>query len=276
MFGCLAAIAHGAIYVGRHVQTGERVALKVLSPRLPLGCDVVRHLLVEREISRRVGHPGLVSIRDCAIAPEGMPYLVMDLIDGGSLAAEIAARPIAIGEAAAIGAQVADALAAMHAHGIVHCDLKPANVLRTGAGGLGGWPEVKVIDFGVAHVLDGRPGHAAVGTPLYMPPEQWRGAIVTGTDVYALGCLLHELLVGEPPFAGSVRELMEAHERGGAKPPSRLRPEVPAELDGVIARALATDPTHRPPIADLVGLLTALAFANPPGACSAPPRSVAC
>lgn len=264
--GLIATGGMGGVYVGEHALTGERVALKVLSPHLAVHDELVARMFGELEVSRRVRHHGLVKIREHAVSAEGVPYLVMELIDGENLASLLERGRIEVGAVAAIGAQVADALAALHDRGIVHCDLKPDNVIVMYQHGLAGWPEIKVVDFGVARFLD-RPAEATVaGTPAYMPPEQWGGQPEARTDVYALGCLLYELLVGAPPFAGTVTEMATAHGELFPVSPAARRTGVPAELDELILRMLAKDPGMRPRMAELTGALTDLAFAMPPGA----------
>src|SRR6185503_4457495 len=143
---------------------------------------------------------------------------------------------IEIGALAAIGAQVADAMAAAHERRIVHCDLKPDNVVVMYEHGLAGWPQVKVIDFGVARFLDRAVDPTVAGTPAYMPPEQWAGKVEPRTDVYALGCMLYELLCGVPPFSGTIVEVMAQHSECLPTVPSRRRTHVPAELEELILR----------------------------------------
>jgi len=266
VIGLIATGGMGGVYIGEHAMTGERVALKVLSPTLARHHELVTRMFGELEVSRRVGHHGLVRIRDHAVSAEGVPYLVMELVDGENLASLLERGRIEIGAVAAIGAQIADALAAMHDRGVVHCDLKPDNVIVMYQDGLAGWPRLKVVDFGVARFLD-RPAEPTVaGTPAYMPPEQWAGAVEARTDVYALGCLLYELVTGVTPFCGTVAEMATAHGERLAEPPGRRRTGVPPELDELILRMLAKDPGMRPRMAEVVGPLTDLSYAMPPGA----------
>ncbi len=266
VIGLIACGGMGGVYLGEHALTGERVALKVLAPHLAVHGELVARMFGELEVSRRARHHGLVKIRDQAVSSEGVPYLVMELVDGENLASLLERGRIEIGAIAAIGAQVADALAAMHERGIVHCDLKPDNVIVMYQHGLAGWPEVKVVDFGVARFLD-RPADLTVaGTPAYMAPEQWAGQVQARTDVYALGCFLYELLVGATPFCGTVAEMAAAHGERLPSPPSTLRSGVPVELEDLILRMLAKDPGMRPRMAELTAALTDLAYATPPGA----------
>lgn len=266
VIGLIATGGMGGVYLGEHTMTGERVALKVLAPSLARSQALVARLFGELEVSRRVGHHGLVRIREHAVSSDGVPYLVMDLVDGENLAGLLERGRIEIGAVAAIGAQIADAMASMHDRGVVHCDLKPDNIIVMYQHGLAGWPQVKVVDFGVARFLD-RPAESTVaGTPAYMPPEQWAGAVEARTDVYALGCLLYELVTGSTPFVGTVTEMATAHGERLAEAPGRRRAGVPPELDELIMRMLAKEPGMRPRMSELVGPLTDLSFAMPPGA----------
>lgn len=273
LVGLIATGGMGGVYVARHQGTHERVALKVLAPGRAHQDELVRRLFGELEVSHKVAHRGLVRIRDRAMSAHGVPYLVMELIDGENLAALQERGRIEVGAIAAIGAQVADALAAMHERRIVHCDLKPDNILVLYQDGLGGWPRIKVIDFGVARFLD-RVGETTVaGTPAYMPPEQWAGEIEPRTDVYALGCALYELLVGATPFTGTIAEVLQAHREQLAAPPSRVRAGIPDALEDLVLRMLAKEPGMRPRMVEVARVLTDLAFATPPGARWVEPRT---
>ena len=266
VIGLLKAGGMGGVYVARHSRTGDRVALKVLEPAMACQPDLVRRLFGELDVSRRVGHHGLVTIRDRAISLDGRPYLVMELLDGENLGDLVGRGRIEIGAIAAIGAQVADAMAAMHERRIVHCDVKPDNVMVLYRHGLAGWPEVKVIDFGVVRFLDRQSDDTVAGTPAYMPPEQWAGDVEPRSDVYARGCTLYELLVGEAPFTGSLAAVMSQHTDRLPDPPSRRRTGIPVELEALVLRMLAKDPGMRPRMADVARVLTELAYAMPPGA----------
>lgn len=266
VLGLLARGGMGGIYIARHVRTGERVALKVLNPRMAAQEELVKRFFGEHEVSRRVGHRGLVNIRERGVSPDGVPYLVMELIDGENLADLLERGRIEIGAVAAIGAQVADAMAAAHGRGVVHCDLKPDNVIVMYSDGLAGWPLVKVVDFGVARFLDRPADPTVAGTPAYMPPEQWAGDVEARTDVYALGCTLYELLCGATPFNGTIVEVMAQHAERLPLAPSRRRAGVPTALEDLILRMMAKEPAMRPRMAEVARALTEVAYAVPPGA----------
>jgi eukaryotic-like serine/threonine-protein kinase len=263
-FTVLDKIARGGtagVYLAEHT-SGKRVALKVLDPFFCSRPEIVERMLGEHEISRRARHPGLLEIDLAERSPEGVPYLVMELIDGENLGSLADREYVSMDAILAIGAQVAAAIASMHAAGTIHCDLKPDNVMLlfpdVGTGPKG-WPRAKVIDFGVSRIVEQGPfdDTTIAGTPSYMAPEQWRGAPSTKSDVYGLGCMLYELVVGEPPFHGPLPHLMAQHSGALAVRPSTLRGDVPAELDRLIMRALSKDEGMRPTMRDM-----AVALAN--------------
>jgi eukaryotic-like serine/threonine-protein kinase len=256
----LASGGMGGVYLAADVATGERVALKVLDPSLVDSDEIVTRLYAERTVSARAHHPGLLAIRSAA--RDGVPYLVMEYLDGDSLAHLLASGGLSIAAIIAIGAQIADALAALHAVGVIHCDVKPDNVLVLHTP-MAGQPAVKVIDFGVARMVDEPTSDdtSVAGTPDYMAPEQWRGRPQLASDVYALGATLFEAIAGEPPFSGPLAALMVHHLEDRPPRPSWLRADddrVPIELERLVLRALAKDPTQRPSMRELADELFAL------------------
>ncbi|WP_433233400.1 protein kinase domain-containing protein [Micromonospora sp. CA-248260] len=208
----------------------------------------------EMRIMRRLDHPRLPRI--IAGAVQDVPYIAMELLDGETLRDLVAECPqLPISWVAAIGAQIADGLAAAHGVGVdvVHRDLKPSNVmlLRTGA--------IKVLDFGMGRILDDEAGRVTstgvtVGTARYMAPEQFLAAAVTpAADLYALGCVLFELLTGVPPFVSeSAYGLGQKHLHEPVPPIRLMRSDVPTELVRLIGRLLAKEPTGRPADAGVV------------------------
>jgi serine/threonine-protein kinase len=255
-YGVVAEIARGGtstVYLGEHLATRERVAIKALDAFFVGHSEMVLRLLAEYELSRRTRHPGLLEILCADQTSQGIPYLVMEYLDGESLGALADRQCLPVAAVTAIAAQVASAVAALHAAGVVHCDLKPANVFVLFEVGPGGWPRVKVIDFGVARLIDEPPAAdgAVAGTPAFMAPEQWRGVATPRSDVYALGCMLYELVTGTPLFSGALPQLMLAHcERMPDRPSARC-PDLDPELERLIVRALAKDPALRPAMADM-------------------------
>lgn len=263
----LAPLARGGtagVYLAEHGATGERVALKVLDPFFCDNPELARQLLAERAISERVHHAGLLEVRLAERSAAGVPYLVMEYLEGESLEALAAGGPLADGAIVVIAAQLASALGALHAAGFVHCDVKPSNVVVLGGPACGPWPRVKLIDFGVARRLDEPPpeGLALAGTPAYMAPEQWRCEPRPASDVYSLGCMLHELLTGRPVFSGGLSQLMASHRHRQPARPSEHRPDLPPVLERMIVRSLAKDPALRPSTAELEAELSRMPCAS--------------
>ena len=259
----IAPLARGgtaAVYLGEHAGTGERVALKILDGYHANHAAIVERMLAEREVARRVRHSGLLEVHAADRTDAGLPYLVMELLDGENLGDLAERGPIQLDAVLAMSAQIAAALRALHAVGYVHCDVKVDNVFVLYRATAAGWPSIKVIDYGVArHVDDPDTDAMIAGTPAYMAPEQWRGAPVLKSDVYGLGCLMYELVTGGQPFQGTLPQLMLAHCHQLAERPSILRSDVPADLERIIMRALAKEPAMRPSMheleLELVGIL---------------------
>lgn len=221
----------------------------------------VQRFAREVRIMRRLEHPNLTRLVDGGVdeTGDGRPYLAMELLDGETLRDLIEEeRQLPLDWVAAIGVQIAAGLASAHAAGIVHRDLKPANVMVTRGG------TVKVLDFGMGRIADD-PDEArltstgvSVGTARYMAPEQFEAKQVTqAADLYALGCVLYEMLTGVPPFtSGSAYELGHRHIHQDPHPVGDVRTSVPAELARLVDRLLAKDPAERP--ADAVAVRDAL------------------
>ncbi|MEJ7602799.1 MAG: serine/threonine-protein kinase [Kofleriaceae bacterium] len=254
----------GGVYLAVHHETGEQVALKILDPQFANHPEVVSRLFAEQRLASRASHPGLVDIRAARLSIDDVPYLVMEYLAGETLGEVSDAAPLDLATLLAISAQVAAALAAMHAAGVIHCDVKPENIFVT-TEQVAGAPRVKVIDFGVSRLVDEPPPEETTiaGTPWCMAPEQWRGQPGVESDVYAVGCMLYDLTTGFPPFDGSLPELMLAHLEQRPARPSWLA-KLPVELERLILRALAKQPAHRPTMSELADELAALADAYTP------------
>jgi Protein kinase domain/Domain of unknown function (DUF4328) len=240
----------GVVYRAEEIALERLVALKVLAPAL-LGQDEFRQrFLREMRIAASIEHPNILPIYRAG-EDQGLLYLAMRYVDARDLR-EVLRRggPLEASRAVWIVDQVAQALDAAHQRGLVHRDVKPANILLT-APGTGGREHVYLVDFGVARptAVDSSitSGDVIVGTIAYAAPEQLSGGPVDArTDVYALGCVLHECLTGRPPFtADSNQALILAHLQ--APPPSvrSARPDLPPAMDAVLAQALAKDPARR-------------------------------
>jgi serine/threonine-protein kinase len=253
----LGAGAMGEVYQARHRHMGRDAAIKVLRSELTEEADVVARFFTEARATAAVRHPGIVEIFDCDLHRSGRAFIVMEYLPGEDLAHRLSSRGSFAGDWPAlrgIGRQLAGALAAAHGAGIVHRDLKPGNIFLVEK--QGAEPVAKIVDFGIAKLLrrDGgehsqtQTGHI-LGTPLYMSPEQAKGAktIDHRTDIYALGCVLFELATGQPPFVRKgPAQVIVAHLHETAPRASSLEPSVPPELDALIAEMLAKDPDKRP------------------------------
>jgi len=253
----------GTVYLATSSLTNEKVALKVLDHQLAVYPELVARLDAEHAFASLASHPALVDIREARRTSDDVPFLVMEYLDGETLAAIADREELELPMIVAIGAQVASALAALHAAGVIHCDVKHENVFVLDQRDAG-WPRVKVIDFGVSRTVDELPTEdaAIAGTPWCMAPEQWRGAPTLQSDVYALGCILYDLTTGTPPFEGSLPELMLAHLEQRPARPSWLR-RMPIALERLILRMLAKEPAARPMMAEVASELAALAEGEP-------------
>jgi serine/threonine protein kinase len=194
----------GTVYRGEHVALGKPVAIKVLHPQVARDPRLATTLLREGRLASRAHHPGIVDVTDFGTTQDGRTYLVMELVTWPTLRELLQNGPLDGSRAVSVARQMLAALDVAHAHGVVHRDLKPANVF------VGPDDAVKIGDFGTARAL--RPGEAGVrdtrentvsGSPHYMSPEHCRGQPTDGrTDIYAVGCILYEMLTGRVPFEG--------------------------------------------------------------------------
>jgi hypothetical protein len=241
------------------------VAVKVLDPSLAVDTALEEQFLHEARTIAAAEHPHIVPLYS-ADSTGGLLYLVMRLLPGLSLEDRIAEGKLPAAEAAKIALECASALAAAHAVGVVHRDIKPGNILLDANG------HATVTDFGIALVTS-RPSRdplgSTAGTPHYMSPEQSLGEQVDGrSDVYALGVVLYEMLTGTRPFPGrNAAEVIAKHISAPIPRVSEREPETPVALVRLVDRMLAKDPAHRPAAAELVKELSA---ASAPGALLSP------
>ncbi|MEV6012260.1 protein kinase [Streptomyces sp. NPDC051976] len=227
------------------------VAVKTLSAGMAAHGEFRSRFQREAHAAAALNHPAVATVHDVGEELDGADpvlFLVMEYVDGTTLAELVRRGPLPVQQAVNVVCEVLDALAHSHEHGIVHRDIKPGNVMLTRAG------TAKVLDFGIAKALSEAATRVtstgvAVGTPAYLSPEQINGAdIDPRCDVYAVGCLLHELLTGAPPFTGeSPFVVMHQHLAKDPVPPSQRDPRLPAALDPVILRALSKDRADRFP-----------------------------
>src|SRR5262245_24942497 len=249
----------GAVYLGEHTLIGRQAAIKVLLREMSHRQELVQRFFNEARAATAVKHPGIVEIYDFGYHADGSAYIVMEYLEGETLATRLR-RPGTMPElrAAALCKQVAGALGAAHAKGIVHRDLKPDNVFIVRDADVAAGERTKIVDFGIAMANTGEQGSGmtrtgmVMGTPAYMSPEQSKGAgqVDHRTDIYALGCILFEMLTGRAPFIGEgTGEVMAAHIYAAPPPPSSIKPVSP-QLEQVIMRSLAKAAEHRYQSAD--------------------------
>jgi tRNA A-37 threonylcarbamoyl transferase component Bud32 len=251
----------GEVWEADDTVLGRRVALKVLVQELAEDPRATRRFVREARATAKLTHPNVTRVYDFG-RDESVPYLVMELLEGDTLADRLAGGPLPPGEAARICAVVADALDAAHGRGIVHRDVKPSNVMLTPAGG------VKVMDFGIAAATDethSTTGSGLYGTAAYISPERAAGQPATpAADVYSLGAVLYELLTGRPPFVGdSPLLVVRAHLHERPRPVRELAPWVPTRLADACEATLAKDPAHRPSSAAALAIRLRAAYSEP-------------
>jgi eukaryotic-like serine/threonine-protein kinase len=247
----LGAGGMGEVYLAEDVRLGRQVALKFLPAALKADADSRARLLNEARAASLLRSPNIAVTYDIGDY-SGSDFIVMEYVEGELLSALAAKGPLPIREVVEAGLQVADALEEAHGRGIIHRDIKSANLIRTSRG------LVKVLDFGLAKFLPGPSGDAVtqpqmtiagmvVGTVSYMAPEQALGRVIDHrADLFSLGVVLYELATGRPPFAGaSPTEIIDRILHDTPTPPSRFDPAIPPSFDAVIAHALDKSPAFR-------------------------------
>ncbi len=251
-----------AVYLARDDSLERPVALKVLAENLAGDPAFRDRFLREARLAARLVHPNVVRVYDIGEDERG-PFIVMEYVEGETLAEELARRHrLPPDEVVAVAIQICSALEAAHAQRLVHRDIKPQNILRAQGG------QVKLADFGIARSLAATQ-HTEIGTVLgtaaYLSPEQARGLEVTAAaDIYSLGVVIYELLTGRPPITpASLPELLVKREQGAIAPPRELVPEIPAALEAVVMRCLALEPEYRPPSAAALAAELAAAIGEP-------------
>jgi serine/threonine protein kinase len=255
--GILGGGSFGTVYRGRQVGLDRPVAIKVPTSEIAADPVMSRRFAREARSAARVQHPGVVGIYAVGELADGRPYLAMQYVEGEPLDKVLAEGPLPAVRALRIARQIASALSETHSADVVHRDLKPTNIMwrrdRTGD------DRITIVDFGIAVC---KPGNAEatrltagglIGTPHYMSPEQAHGEQVDArADLYALGCLLFELVTGTPPFEGSGFEVLLAHLGRPAPLPSERNPSVPEAIDRLCAMLMRKKPEDRPQHADEV------------------------
>jgi len=280
----LAKLGEGAmagVYLAEHQGVGATIVLKVLLPELAKEPEFVESFLREARIAAEIHHDNVIDIFYSGRSPEGFVFLAMEYVKGSTLYDVLEDEgPMPWPRAQPLLVQIAGALAAAHAIGVVHRDVKPENVLvgTKGEGTIDAAEYVKVVDFGIANARGDIGGAEGVcGTPEFMPPEQAQGqAPDPRDDVYAFGCLMYQVLTGDVPFRGDdVPKVLLLHLREPVQPPRERRPdlEIPAGAQDVVMRALEKKREDRwQSMAEVAEKLAAIEVAPEAKAAPAPAR----
>jgi serine/threonine-protein kinase len=273
----------GAVFLASHQRlAGKQVAIKILHTEVE-DADVVARFKREAEIAARLNHPNIVGVIDYNIAPDGTPYLVLDYLQGETLAQRIARGPLPLDQVVSIVRQVGSALAAAHRAGIVHRDLKPQNIFLVPTEVDGRMVEIaKVLDFGISKIRGSQTvktqDSALLGTPQYMAPEQATGqhaSVDERTDVFALGAIVYEMLSGRPAFEGaSIPEVVFKVVYEQPAPLVEQMPSVPPAVEAAVAQAMAKPSDQRfPTVGAFVEAVTGQPLTLSRGPIAAPPAT---
>ncbi|HEX8108417.1 MAG TPA: protein kinase [Kofleriaceae bacterium] len=271
----------GVVYLAKHVTLGKKAAIKVLRPALSSNQDVVSRFFNEARAVTAVRNPGIVDVYDFGFLEDRTAYIIMEYLEGESLAARLRRSRPAIPWTLTVVRAIARALQAAHEHGIVHRDLKPDNVFLVPDADLPGGERVKLLDFGIAKLAHGvgdvshTTTGTVMGTPTYMAPEQCRGAgaVDHRADLYSLGCVAYEMLCGQPPFvADGPGDVIARHLYFEPQPPRSRRAEIPPELEEIVVRLLKKEPRARyATAAELVRAIDDLSGASSSGVAPSKP-----
>ncbi len=277
----------GKVYLARHTLLGKQAAVKVLLPKLSGNAEVVERFFNEARAATMIEHRGIIDVYDFGYCDDGSAYIVMEFLDGETLTQRIESRgTLPQSVIVTLAGQVAGALAAAHAAGIIHRDLKPDNVFLIADPEVVGGERVKVLDFGIAKLAvgDDDPSPdgstfvrtqtgAVMGSPLYMAPEQCKGAgdVDARADIYALGCVMYHMATGRPPFLGDgLGDIIAKHIYEPPAPARTHNPEVSRALEALIARTLQKQPDRRyASMAELRSALDSLGRARSDGGVAA-------
>jgi len=239
----------GTVYEAEHLVVGKFVAIKVMKREAFADPAHRDQFVTEARAAARIAHANVVDIHDLGLTPDGVPYLVMELLRGETLEDIIDARgALPPTYACELMLQVLAALSAAHAQGFLHCDLKPANVMITHP--RPDRPHVKVLDFGIARRMleaDGSATKSAGGTPMFMAPEAARGESVDArSDLYSASAMLYAMLAGRDPFEGKTAgAVLKKVVTGDFEPLCQVNPQVPKLLATIVERGLALEPRRR-------------------------------
>jgi len=258
----------GAVFEASHESINQRVAVKVLHAKLTADPEAVQRFMKEAKTTSMVHHVGLVRVFDFGQLPDGAAYMMMEYLEGESLRARLATvSKLEVVDSLRITRQIAAALAAAHEKGIVHRDLKPENVLLCPDPETPSGERAKVLDFGIAKVIepDGEvlktTTGAILGTPTYMSPEQCRGVgnVTEKADVYSLGAMLYQMISGRPPFVGQGSgDLIAMHIIETPTPLRELMPSVSPDVETLVHQMLIKKPEERPSMRQVLQALEQL------------------
>jgi serine/threonine protein kinase len=249
----------GAVYLAEHPDIGRKVAIKVLHTEFSRDPQLLQRFMNEARAANAIRHPNIIEILDSGTTDNGLSYLVMELLEGEPLSGRVRrVTRLDLREALQFAYEVASAVGAAHNKGIVHRDLKPDNIFIVPDESDPGREHAKVLDFGIAKLGAGGPGRpgesvktrtgTVMGTPVYMSPEQCLGTkeVDARSDVYALGLILYEMLVGQPPFfSEGFGELVNMHLNMPPPPPSAMLPDLPVSIEEIVLKCLAKRPDER-------------------------------
>ncbi len=249
----LGAGGMGTVYLGEHLLLGRRAAIKTLLPALSSQREIVDRFFNEARAISAISDPGVVQVFDFGYHVDGTAYIVMELLEGESLAARLErVERLPLVEALRLARQLASSLAAAHEREVIHRDLKPGNVFVIRDAEVPGGERTKILDFGICKLGDAdattTQTGTMLGTPVYMSPEQCRGAgqVDRRSDIYSLGCVLFHMITGRPPFdCEAVGDYIAAHLKEPAPAASSIADAIPPEVDAVLARCLAKEPDQR-------------------------------
>jgi serine/threonine protein kinase len=270
----LGAGGMGTVWLGEHKLLGSRAAIKVLQPGMSSQEKIVQRFFDEARAATRIRDPGIVTVLDFGWH-HGDAYLVMELLSGSTLTQRLGLSQMAPLQATRLVQMAALAMAAAHGRGIIHRDLKPDNIFVVSDPAVPGGERVKILDFGIAKLIDRDPDVAyqptvdgtIMGTPAYMSPEQCRAAsnIDHRTDIYALGCVLFHLLCGRPPFIAQTQgDMIVAQIQEEAPHPRQFVANLSPEIDALVMRCLAKKPEDRfQTMTDVVRAAAAITGDNP-------------
>jgi eukaryotic-like serine/threonine-protein kinase len=250
-YRCERELGHGgmaSVYLAHDTELDRPVAVKLLAENLAGDEEFRSRFLREAQLAARLVHPNIVHVFDAG-EDEGRPFIVAEYVEGETLAQRLSRRrKLSPDETVELALQVCAGLAHAHEHGLVHRDVKPANLLVRADG------VVKIVDFGIAHAVETTrltQAGTVLGTAAYLSPEQAAGERVTASgDLYSLGAVLYEALTGRVPHELHSLADLPAKQEAGPTPVRDLAPEVPAQLEEAVMRCLARNPAYRPASAE--------------------------